>query len=355
MQKRKLLIVNSNQFGYHTDYFYFNKYLRDNYIIDYICYDRKRERIELQGINIIYLDFPHCRIYRSIYFLKKTLAHIRENEFDIVFADYFKLVFFIGFFGKCKNSILDIRTGSLKKNSLSRYLENLLIYIATKGFKKTTILSEGLATKLKLKKYNLLPLGAESYFYGNHKFNELNLLYVGALNQRNIQETIEGLYLFTCKNQSVKVTYDIIGFGNDDDVTIINDTIKKYRLDKIVKFHGRKTKFELIPFFTKCNIGVSYIPITPWYDNQPPTKTFEYILSGMVCLATATSENKKYINPINGTLCEDNPTSFSVALNLVWMNKVNYCSEKIRFSLANHTWEKITNNILKPVLEDLCK
>jgi len=353
MRRKKILFVNSNQFGYHTDYLYFAKYLSHTFSIDYICYDRKRDRIELPGINIIYLDFPRYRIYRSIYFLQKTLAHIRENEFDIVFADYFKLVFFIGFFGKCKNSILDIRTGSLKKSSLLRYIENLFIHIATKSFKITTILSEGLADKLKLKKYNLLPLGAESYFYGNHKFNELNLLYVGALNQRNIKETIEGLYLFTCKHQSVKVTYDIIGFGNDDDIGTINETIKKYGLDNIVKFNGRKTKSDLIPFFAKCNIGVSYVPITPWYDNQPPTKTFEYVLSGMACIATATTENKKFVNNINGILCQDNSASFSLALKLIWQNRDKYISEAIRSSLSDYTWEKITTKKLIPILQEM--
>jgi len=43
----------------------------------------------------------------------------------------------------------------------------------------------------------------------------------------------------------------------------------------------------------------------PYYDCQPATKTFEYILSGMVCIATSTYENKKLINNINGVLCND--------------------------------------------------
>lgn len=38
-----------------------------------------------------------------------------------------------------------------------------------------------------------------------------------------------------------------------------------------------------------------YVPITDYYEYQPPTKTFEYVLSGLLCLATATSSNKEVI------------------------------------------------------------
>ena len=54
--------------------------------------------------------------------------------------------------------------------------------------------------------------------------------------------------------------------------------------------------------------------MTKFYDIQTPTKTFEYIISGLFCIATNTTANKNLINKDNGILCDDNATSFSNAL-----------------------------------------
>jgi nucleoside-diphosphate-sugar epimerase len=59
-------------------------------------------------------------------------------------------------------------------------------------------------------------------------------------------------------------------------------------------------------YFDIHNIGVSYIPMLKCFDNQPPTKTFEYLLSGMPVIATATNANKDIINDVNGVLINDN-------------------------------------------------
>lgn len=40
--------------------------------------------------------------------------------------------------------------------------------------------------------------------------------------------------------------------------------------------------------------------MTEYYDSQPPTKTFEYALSGLYVLATKTRENEKVITNDNG-------------------------------------------------------
>lgn len=347
---RRVLIVNANQFGYHTDYYYFAYYLRGGYDVHYICYDRKRERVDLDGINIVYLSFPRFRIFRSIYFLTKTLQYIRSARIDLVFTNYFCMVGFIGVLAGRRRKILDIRSGSLKRDSFARKWGNLNIRLASKAFDSTTVLSEGLAGLINLKKYTLLPLGSDTYFAGDHALDTLKLLYVGTLHERKIEETIEGVALFLRINPQVSVTYDIVGFGTEADVNAVKHAVGRNRLEKIVSFHGRKTLPELRSFFEKCNVGVSYIPIAPWYDNQPPTKTFEYVLSGMICIGTSTSENKKYLNDINGVLCEDNPQGFTEALSEVWEKRGNFQADNIRRTLSDYTWERIVETKLKPVL-----
>jgi len=124
-------------------------------------------------------------------------------------------------------------------------------------------------------------------------------------------------------------------------------------MNNVITLYGRIPHFELQPFFDKCNIGVSYIPMTEYYEFQPPTETFEYILSGMVCIATDTNENRLLISKENGVLCEDNPESFANALDYVYYNRQNYNSETIRNSLKDYTWENIVNKYLIPILNKL--
>src|SRR5699024_2778090 len=145
-------------------------------------------------------------------------------------------------------------------------------------------------------------------------FSTLNLLYVGTLNNRNITQTIEGLSIFLKNNPKVKniTTYDIVGDG--DEYSQLMALVDKLSLNHIVKFHGRVPHFKLKMFFDRCNVGISYIPITEYYNYQPPTKTFEYILSGIPCIATQTFENQSLVVADNGILCEDTPVGFSKAL-----------------------------------------
>ena len=109
--------------------------------------------------------------------------------------------------------------------------------------------------------------------------------------------------------------------------------------------------FELQPFFDSCNIGISYVPVTDYYNHQPVTKTYEYIMSGLVCLGTGTYENEIVINENNGVLCADNPESFARALKKISMNRGKYISTTIRNTIKNHTWESIVKTKLLPVLE----
>src|SRR5690606_1611564 len=122
---------------------------------------------------------------------------------------------------------------------------------------------------------------------------------VGSLNKRRIEDTIIGFRKFYSEyHEKTKIVYDIIGFGkNEKDIL---NLIKEEKMEDVIGFHGRKHYYQLYEFFDKANIGVCYIPITDFFDVQPPTKLFEYALSGLFTIATKTKENEKFINPKNG-------------------------------------------------------
>jgi len=112
---------------------------------------------------------------------------------------------------------------------------------------------------------------------------------------------------------------------------------------------------QLNTYFEKANIGVSYVPITPYYTHQPPTKTYEYLLSGLPVLATATIENAKIIDDSCGVLIQDNEEDIERGLFSMVKQLKNFNSEKIREVCGGKSWLNITQSNLMPYLKSILK
>lgn len=353
MNKTKLLLINGNQFGYSAGHYYYCKYLKDKYDIQYICYDRGQKKMLMDGVNVHYIPFNGNKLKRILRFLFHSIRLCRIFKPDIVFVVYFDLCSLLAFFCRANLKVLDIRTGSLALNSYKRNLDNLLIRIQANFFDRIFILSDSLKQKIKLnhKHVRILPLGAEIFYSGRHDFNRLNLLYVGAVRQiRNIHKTIEGVGIFLQKNPEFhsKISYSIVGFGGDYDILKIKETIDRCGLGSVVIYEGHKNYEELPPYFEKSNIGVAYVPITDYFNCQPATKTYEYALSGLFTIATSTYENKLSVTQENGILCNDTAEDFAEALEVVSKNLATISEERVRDSLKNNCWSVIVAQILEP-------
>jgi len=162
------------------------------------------------------------------------------------------------------------------------------------------------------------------------KFDRIRMLYLGTLSGRDIHKTIYGLKEYLDTNPEIEVErYDIIGTGHKEYIDLIKKAIKETELSNIVYLHGYLNDKEIIPYFDKANVGIAYLPNTPYYTNNICTKVFEYPLSGIPTIAVATNENKKIINDINGVLIEDNEHSFAQGLHLIAQRFANYSSEDI--------------------------
>jgi len=118
-----------------------------------------------------------------------------------------------------------------------------------------------------------------------------------------------------------------------------------------VKFAGLVPYNHLSEYVTKSNIGVSFVPITKYFDVQPPSKTIEYLLSGLPVIATATKENKKIINSNNGILIDDTISDFAEALCI--MEKSEFDNQQIRESMLDHKWRNIVNTKLIPLINKI--
>jgi glycosyltransferase involved in cell wall biosynthesis len=357
--KKKLLIINGAQFGHSSGHYFYCKYLVKEFSIIYICYDRGLIRMVLDGVDVRYVSFKGRKIIRILRFLKECIRQSFSVKPHILLVTYFNLCFLLALFCRSKKTILDIRTGSLKKNSIFRSIDNKVILFQSIFFNSVIILSDSLLKKLHIlrKKSNVVPLGSEIIFAGKHNFNSLNLLYIGTFDDRNIEITIKGLHLFlqNIEYNSIKIRYTIVGFGSENESLKIMKSISENKIIEFVKFEGRKNFEEFNPYFEQSNIGIVFIPQTPWYDCQPSTKLFEYLLSGMTVIATNTYENRLIVNKGNGVLVNDSPEDFCNGLISIYNQRNSFDSIKIRKSVESNTWESIININLKPFLEKSIK
>jgi glycosyltransferase involved in cell wall biosynthesis len=353
---KKLLIINREQFGYNASGYYYSKYLKDDLYVTYMCFDETKERIHIDGVNVKYVSREGLKLRRGYRFLKNLIAEIKHYKYDIVLIRYFQLCSLLKFFNPSKKFILDIRTGSVARSKKKRFIQDIMMKLESLIFDYITIISLSLVQKLKINKdkVHLLPVGADILSSKDKDFKEIKLLYIGTLSNRNIDQTIIGFKKFYEKFDSeTKTSYKIIGYGSIEEENKILKTIRENNLEMTVEFLGRIPHNKLKPYFDESNVGISYVPITDYYQCQPPSKTFEYVLSGLVCIATATSENKKFIDEENGVLCKDNPEDFYKALIKIFSQRNHFNSKKIRESLVDYQWENIVKKNLKKYIEDI--
>ena len=351
--KPSILFISLGQYGQHKNSYKFCQYLNSYYNITYICFDKDFKKIK-DDTEVIYLDSTANPILDTFKMIKASRKLINQNNYQIVFILYFMLCSLIKFFLN-SNFIVDIRTGAIDKSRLKRLKFDSMLKMEVKFFKNIIVISESLRKKFKIdaKKSTIIPLGSDILSSKKKIYKDLHLLYIGTLTQRDIHKTVYGLSKFINENKDkeIKITYDIFGDGFAYETKLLKESIEKSNLGNIVKYHGRKEHYELQDYFDKCNIGVSFVPMTEYFDCQPPTKTFEYINSGMVCLATNTSENRKIINKDNGLLFDDSSDEFKNVLVKLCQNISNYKTDKIIYSINEYTWENIVERKLLPFLE----
>lgn len=348
----ELLIISKEQFGYHTDIYKWCEYLRNDYRIKVVCFDGKPKK-HIENVDVHYVPHIGSRRVKGALYVIVSLFHILFNKGITIVCNFKGCVIFKKLFPR-KRMILDIRTLGVIKDQELREKEDEETKMTTNFFDFTTIISEGTRDKLKLDKEKsaILPLGADIISRKNKNFNILRLLYVGTLEDRDIDKTIKGVSLFLKKYPDKDIKYDIIGGGFNNEVNNFKELVKNLGLEDVVTIHGYKHHDELQEFYDNCNIGISFVPITDFYDHQPVTKTYEYILSGIYTIATETISNKQIINKENGFLIKDSPESFAEGVEQIINNQNTLDSDTIRNTLIDSQWNTIVKQIMLPVLRN---
>jgi len=354
--KMKLLISITSQFGYHTDTYMYCKYLdKTKYEVHYVGFDQGYSRRDIDNVHIHYIPLQTDKIKRYWIYLTTINRLIRDINFDFVFQVDHKMTFLVRLCNLRCRFILDIRTGYLKGSRLKRAYYNAYIYFTSLFYRRVTIISESLRKLLHIpaQKTTIIPLGAEVKNCSDKSFENLYLFYIGTLEWRNIEETVEGLALFIKKHPGIIVTYDIVGTGKEEDMLKIKQIIVENNMQDIVVYHGQKNHNEIGDIWERCNLGIAYLPITPYYDCQPTTKLYEYLLAGMPVIATNTFENRREISLTDGVLIQDNKESFASGLETFIKNKQFYNSMLMREKFIKSSWQNIVQQKLEPYLDQV--
>lgn len=348
----RILIISKGQFGYHTDIFKWCEHLRDEYEVHLITFDG-RPKVSMDGIAVHYVSNTGNRTFRGIRYVLTCLWHIMLFK-GIIFVCYFKECRTLKWCFPWKKMYLDIRTLNVNTNEEIRKREDTLIKKATQLYDFVTIISEGTRDKLGIPKEKsaILPLGADVVSTSKKSFDTISMMYVGTLFNRDIHKTIQGLSIALKKNNSLKIHYDIIGSSPGNEFEELRQLIKDYNLEEYITLHGYIQHSQLKDYFDKCNVGVSFVPMTEYYEHQPVTKSFEYVLSGLYTIATNTYCNKEILNDNNGFLINDTAEAFADSIEQIALYKSKLNSETIRNSLLEYKWENIVNKFLKQILKN---
>ncbi len=326
------------------DQYKFSDYVRPNHDINVVCKSLTGNRLMK---NIHLLEFS-----------LNVLRYLRKVNPDIVLVHSYQLAFVLPIFAPGNRYLFMTFTTSVNRSSLKRWFwdrwgrMNRLPY---RDFLIATPEMAGLFHIPEWKSCYLTRWGMKPISKVNKEFDSIRLLYIGVLNNRNIHQTIYGLKLFIERNPGVSVTYSIIGSGDGEHVRLLADAISACKLETIVKYHGYLSDEEIKPYFDACNVGVSYVPITPYYTDVIVTKTIEYLLSGLVTIATETNKNKEMINGLNGVLVKDNPESFMQGLEDVYLNLSKYDSSTIMTSAQEWDIEFLIRDRIAPLLFSLAE
>jgi len=124
IKKKQILIINPQQFGYGAGYFYYVKYLRKFFKIDYLTFDKKWKKVEMENVNIVYRNYNTNKMLRLLDFIYTAIKMTHQLNYDIVFSIDFNLVFLIGLLCRGRLKIYDIRTGALLENLIKRFFFN---------------------------------------------------------------------------------------------------------------------------------------------------------------------------------------------------------------------------------------
>jgi glycosyltransferase involved in cell wall biosynthesis len=344
-----LVIVAREHWG-NTDFMEFARQSEGlGVMVHFIGYPPFRDFNYIPNLYPIPPSNPIVFSAKALTICRRLFAQYSSNIFAI-HVRYYKFCSILGMLINRKSAI-DIRSGSIRPSHIARKFDNLLIRAEARAFDRTTIVSHSLAKLLGIADAAELPLGAPSQFLAIPRTKKietsgLRFVYVGTLRQRELHVFASAFAGFVLE-QGLDWQFDLYGYGSTADIDAIEQIGNRCGF---VKFRGYLSRADLPNILAGADVGVSYVPLTPYFDHQPPTKTFEYVMAGLPTIATRTCANQDIMTSEFGWLCDDTESGIKDALKNVL---VSYPEKPFnRTAFRERTWEAIfRRNYRKEVLD----
>jgi len=349
----RIALVSKDQFGYHTDMFMYAKYLSKNHEIQFFCLDKGLDRYSLPQVNVHYSS-SKSKLGRWQRLVTSTL-NSRSNA-DVFFVKYFPGCSVLLLFVKKSKIIMDIRTLSVEEKVWKRRAADSLLNLEACFFSHITIVSPQLAEKIWVKDSQILSLGAEVKRQAKetvsiHELKKVNLLYVGTLHNRSIENLIRGFALFSSRHKRNPYLLKIVGSGYNNEEKLLSELAERMGLSARVIITGRLKDSALQAVFNDADVGVVQVPNTPYFVNQPSTKLYEYWCNGLPVLGSDYPMNRAEITDGAGLIYSDSPEGFALALEQLMDRRLSFSGVAINLKASASEWKNIVQLELLPVLQ----
>ncbi|RYY15998.1 MAG: glycosyltransferase [Chitinophagaceae bacterium] len=353
----RILFFSYHQFGLLVDTVKYCEHLRGTYNITYLGWDYGKPKLELEGVAVKYVSRSGSLFRRNVNLLKALNHEVETGKYDIVFLHYTRGVSIVRLLHPKQRMIFDVRTLSVDPNRLKRKTYNTVLKVEGGLFRNRSVISEGVGTQIGFKNYHLLPLGADPILTAPvaGQTDRLRLLYVGTLLNRDVIKCVQGLkhYIEMTGDSNVELT--IVGDSSGNERQDILDYVDRHpSLAGKVTCPGRVPHQQLGRYFLNADIGVSFIPMTRWYNFQPPTKTFEYLLSGIPVIATKTYENVNLLKFEHmSALIEDNSADFSRGISELKIKLPHLNAQALKERYEGYSWQNIVDRYFSKMIDSV--
>lgn len=335
--------------------------------------DNEENFIDVSGVNITHLSRENLK--SALQIAAKVNLHIKRINPDLIHVFHFRWCFLLPLLsGFSYQFILDVRTVHIAnkegKHSLLSPLKNKLTWFESLFYKNCIALTSEIKKILtpSLAPIPIIPLGANpSKFMRLDDSTEktrskkkldisngkLVFLYSGTLcPTRKINLLIKAFKEVTLHTDNVHLI--VVGHHKDDPNTLkhLIKLTEELNLVNYVTFTGFVQYDELIRYYQASDIGLCYIPQVPYFDEQPPTKLFEYMAAGLVVIGTRTTAvTQVMVDNVNGYLANDTVEDFSACMTRVLatfsrdQSRIVACADD---TLKRYNWKYIVETYLYP-------
>jgi len=363
------------QIGRITFFEYSQKAAWQGLDVSVICTKDNRNAEQMASspaINVYEIPLDKIGRQASLAFFRRAAAIIDKIQPDIVHCFHSRGAGMLPLLVRRQKNrprfILDIRSGHLSKGlkgcvgRLANYLETLPFDAV--AFIDPKIQHYAIGERMVHKPVFYFPLGVDWKIFAhghgervenNFAFrdNGIVAVYSGKLApSRDLRPLVRALALVIKEMPFVHVVF----LGDGPDREELKRLGCELGIGHNLHFRGLVPFLEIPAYYRTAQIGLSYVPILPQFDNQPPLKVLEYMAAGLVVVATKTSYHEKIIvDGYNGFLVDDTPyaIAFRLAEVVSQLENMDVIRENAQKTARKFDWHEIFRTRILPAYHSL--